>query len=657
VTAKATPRISLRCLAALVIAGWVMPVAGQDTSSGYAGSETCRNCHAAQFESQSKTAHAHALTRAQATDPGPGSHAQWAFGAGTKAVTWISQTGEETIAEHGLSYYAATKSLGITPGHTSSADIVYRTFDPIATALRCFRCHSTGPVTLAAGFKIEPGEPGIHCEACHGPGRAHAESGGAGVIQNPKHLSAVQINTLCGACHRQASDLDDDTDWSNVWNVRHQPSYLHRAACFRNSNGALSCLTCHDPHQPLKTAASAYDARCTSCHPKAAHTTPIAARSCVGCHMPQVTASANLKFTNHWIGIYDPRGRHLIPSKRTVTELRPVVAKDESASGMIVPADPSTLAPVYAQAVAERQRESGPESAKTGRASADFGRFLLQIQKSAEAEAPLQRAVAIDEHNSDSAIDADRESLALALEAQSKRKEAFEYFRQAALGHNPRVAARSFAKLAEMDHEHADIFSRSAVASEEKASGTDSPRVALLLQEYALALRARNRDPEAEPLLRRALSIQQSAPKADPQVTVGVLNTLGNLLEGRQQLDEAEKLERMALTVSEERLGPESVQLAMTCTNLADVLWNKKNLREAGQLYRRAIAIDASLYGPDRPETADDIANLGMLMNEAGQPAAGSALLRQALAIYEKTLGPASDRAQFVRQRLAQSGH
>jgi tetratricopeptide (TPR) repeat protein len=633
-----------------------MPVAGADAASGYAGSEVCGKCHAAQFESQSKTAHAHALRPAQATDPGPGSHSQWAFGAGAKAVTWISQTGEETIAEHGLSYYAATKSLAFTPGHTSSADLVYRTFDPIATGLRCFRCHSTGPLTLAAGFRVQPSEPGIHCEACHGPGRAHAESGGAAAIQNPKRLSPVQINTLCGACHRQASDLDDDTDWSNVWNVRHQPSYLHRAACFRNSNGALSCLTCHDPHQPMKTAASAYDARCTSCHAKAAHTTPIAARSCIGCHMPQVTASANLKFTNHWIGIYDPRGRNLIPSKRAVTGLRPVSAKAESSNGMIVPADPSTLAPIYAQAVAERQRESGPESAKTARAAADFGRFLLQIEKSAEAAAPLQRAVAIDQHNSDPAIDADRESLALALEAQGKPKEAFEYFRQAAGGNNPRVAARSFAKLAGMDRQHADIYSRNAVTSEEIASGTGSPRVAILLQEYALALRARDRDPEAEPLLRRALSIQQSADKADPQVTIAVLNTLGNLLEGRQQLDEAEKLERTALRLSEERFGPESVQLAMTCTNLADVLWNKKNLREAGQLYRRAIAVDASLYGPDRPETADDIANLGMLLNEASQPAAGAELLRQALAIYEKTLGPASDKAQFVRQRLARPG-
>ncbi len=247
------------------------PSAGQDARSGYIGSVACHGCHAERFESQSKSEHAHALRRAVATDPGPGSHAQWAIGAGLKATTWVSQTGEETIAEHGLTWYAATKSLAITPGHANSTDLVYRTFDSVATGLRCFRCHSTGPITLAAGFQVQPSEPGVHCEACHGPGRAHAESGGSGAIQNPKRLTAAQINTLCGACHRQASDLDDDRDWSNSWNVRHEPSYLHRAACFRNRNGALSCLTCHDPHKPLKTTASSYDARCLSCHPKAAH--------------------------------------------------------------------------------------------------------------------------------------------------------------------------------------------------------------------------------------------------------------------------------------------------------------------------------------------------------------------------------------------------
>ena len=109
---------------------------------------------------------------------------------GEKATTWVSQTGEDSVVEHGLSYYAATKSMRLTPGHNSAADTVYRMFDPVGTALRCFRCHSTGPVSLVEG-KIEPAEAGIRCEACHGPGAAHVRAGGsARSIQNPKRLNA-----------------------------------------------------------------------------------------------------------------------------------------------------------------------------------------------------------------------------------------------------------------------------------------------------------------------------------------------------------------------------------------------------------------------------------------------------------------------------------
>jgi hypothetical protein len=40
-------------------------------------------------------------------------------------------------------------------------------------------------------------------------------------------------------------------------------------------------------------------------------------------------------------------------------------------------------------------------------------------------------------------------------------------------------------------------------------------------------------------------------------------------------------------------------------------------------------------------------------MNDAGQFTAGTALLKQALTIYERTLGPDSDEARFVRENLA----
>lgn len=62
---------------------------------------------------------------------------------GTEGNYWVSQTGAETIAEHGLTCYTATKSLAITPGHATSSDIVYRTFDPVATAHWYSNSHST----------------------------------------------------------------------------------------------------------------------------------------------------------------------------------------------------------------------------------------------------------------------------------------------------------------------------------------------------------------------------------------------------------------------------------------------------------------------------------------------------------------------------------
>jgi hypothetical protein len=128
-------------------------------------------------------------------------------------------------------------------------------------------------------------------------------------------LNAAALNEFCGACHRKPPEAGEESDFTNAWNVRHQPTYLDRAACFRKSGGALTCLSCHDPHTPLNQAAAAYDQRCAGCHQGIRHRTPVRSQSCVACHMPQVPASAHLAFTNHWIGVYG-KGNKLIPVRR-----------------------------------------------------------------------------------------------------------------------------------------------------------------------------------------------------------------------------------------------------------------------------------------------------------------------------------------------------
>lgn len=70
----------------------------------------------------------------------------------------------------------------------------------------CAGCHDTGSLlsTDASGnvTSYTSGGQGIGCERCHGPGSAHASSGGdASLIVNPAYLTAQASLEVCGQCH------------------------------------------------------------------------------------------------------------------------------------------------------------------------------------------------------------------------------------------------------------------------------------------------------------------------------------------------------------------------------------------------------------------------------------------------------------------------
>lgn len=617
----------------------------------YVGSQACRPCHPHQFEEQSRSEHAQALALAP-----PGSPGQWAFGAGLKAITYVSQVSTEWYLEHGLTYYAATKSLALTPGHSSVEGLRYRTFDPGASILRCFRCHSTGPLRLGANWSVEPSELGVHCESCHGPGEAHVASRGkAGTIQNPGRYKAGELNMFCGSCHRNPPEEGEETDWSNSWNTRHQPDYLSHAVCFRKSNGALSCLTCHDPHSPLTRRAVEYNKRCSACHQSARHRSDIAGQACVDCHMPQVATSRQLAFTNHWIGIY-AKGSSLIPRPSAVKDLLPLRLAVAVSGQVSSPADPAALKPLFEKALIEREKQFGPSSPEVARSGSDLGLFVETLKDPAAAVGPFTKALMIDQANSDPELPLDQEHLAVALLATGKRQEAYDLFRSAAQSSNAGVSARCLTELAILDAPNAEPYYRLALQQEEKASGKDNPRVANVLNGLGLTLRQKGDNSAAEPLFRRALAIQEKALGPNHTATASTLNNLGSLLQSTGQFDEAERLERRALLIFEEKLGPESMELAITCTNLADLMWTKHDRSAAAILYRRALSIDESVYGPEDQEVAVDLTNLGLLLKEKGEGVAASTSLHRALAIYEKAFGPGSPQALKLRKTLKDAG-
>jgi cytochrome c554/c'-like protein len=269
------------------------------SKSDYAGSAACKTCHAAQYDAQSKSEHAHALARSKPEQPG-----EWAFGSGLQAITFVSRADKENYIELGESWFRELNTYARTPGHSNTAGIHYRIFDPAARMLRCFACHSTGPVSLTADESIVPFEAGVRCEDCHGPSAAHVANPAQFKPVNPARLSSVEINNLCGACHRMPAAAGETPDLRDPWNARHQPLTLAASRCFNESKGRLKCTTCHSPHALLERRRALYDDACAKCHASPRHKQAVAGDSCVRCHMPGVKIPPGLVFANHRIAVF-----------------------------------------------------------------------------------------------------------------------------------------------------------------------------------------------------------------------------------------------------------------------------------------------------------------------------------------------------------------
>ena len=82
------------------------------------------------------------------------------------------------------------------------------------------------------------------------------------------------------------------------------------------------------------------------------------------------------------------------------------------------------------------------------------------------------------------------------------------------------------------------------------------------------------------------------------------LNNLAQLLQDTNRLGEAEPLMKRALAIDEKSYGPEHPRVAIDLNNLAALLQATNRLGEAEPLMRRALAIDEKSYGPEHPNVA-----------------------------------------------------
>ncbi len=208
------------------------------------------------------------------------------------------------------------------------------------------------------------------------------------------------------------------------------------------------------------------------------------------------------------------------------------------------------------------------------------------------------------------------------------------------------------------EYADAEPLMRRALAIDEESFGPGHPNVAIRLNNLAALLQATNRLAEAEPLMRRALAIdEESFGPGHPNVARD-LNNLAQLLQDTNRLAEAEPLMRRALAIAEASFGPGHPNVAIRLNNLAMLLKATNRLAEAEPLMRRALAIDEASFGPGHPNVAIDLNNLAQLLQATNRLADAEPLMRRALVLSRQASAPVIRCGRSPEQSgAAASGH
>ncbi len=281
--------------------GFSFAGAAYSVSEGYAGAEACKGCHLEIYEQQMKSGHPYKIQRVRGappsypagTSPGvpkPPADKTWddvtyvIGGYGWKA-RFMDKEGYILTGKENRQFNLANTFLATEPNWTG-----YSAKHAPRKPYTCGTCHTTGWVkTGEAGPHQDnlPGihgtwsEPGVRCEACHGPAAEHAKNPMSGKPPTKEN---------CGDCHRRGEVTQIDAKGGLV---RHHEQYEDLLA---SPHKMFGCTTCHNPHKGTRYQLGGYkgeDATCKMCHTNIE--VKVAAKAkfqCKDCHMPYAGKSA-----------------------------------------------------------------------------------------------------------------------------------------------------------------------------------------------------------------------------------------------------------------------------------------------------------------------------------------------------------------------------
>jgi predicted CXXCH cytochrome family protein len=284
------------------------------------------------------------------------------IGSGNHSRTYLHRTSRNTLIELPLAWYAEKGGYwAMNPGYDRPDHQGRRRM----IGDDCMFCHNSYPEIPAQSERgVDPiftsVPEGIDCQRCHGPGERHVALASnpktprgevRDAIVNPARLSADRQMEVCLQCHlettsfplpnsivryerapfpyRPGEPLQDfmlhfdrapGRDSDDRFEIAGSAYRMERSECFRKSNGALRCTTCHDPHDVPRGQAAAqhYTAVCRQCHSAAferlvASGKHTSSNDCVACHMPKrrTDDAVHVVMTDHYIQRRKP-GRDLL---------------------------------------------------------------------------------------------------------------------------------------------------------------------------------------------------------------------------------------------------------------------------------------------------------------------------------------------------------
>ncbi len=301
-------------------------------------------------------------------------------------------------------------------------------------------------------------------------------------------------------------------------------------------------------------------------------------------------------------------------------------------------AEEATRADAVAQFLEDLFKASDPRVAKGAPANArDLLRRGTERLGTALANQPLLRARLLD------SLGGIHTDLGLYAQARPLLTEALAIREKLRGPDHPEVAATllHLGALAQLSGEgDPESLFRRALAIREKSLGEGAPEVVEALNKLGIALAAKGRLADANPILHRALDLAEKLWGAEDPRVAKILHNLSGLALYRGETAEAERLLERALSIREKSLPKDDLDLAGSREALAVLRLRQGRAAEAEALLVPLVATAERVYGPEHPDFARALLNLALARSQLGQDAEASRLFEQALAIFDRTLAP-----------------